>query len=456
MISLQNYFAQGIELSIISFAFSLLFYVIIKCIPCCSNKKLASPKTLVILWYVLLLEVISLLKVVKGIRIPIRGYNTQLFAWIGNCFSDGIISLWQILLNFVLYIPLGVILCSLLSRKKRCYLLASLLVFGVSLANELIQYVFSLGIADIDDLLANTLGGLWGNSLYCLWKKLRLKKGPYTVAVLLTSLPLAIACIAMILYEIRPYGYLEAEFNVEGIRVKAVDCSAIESELSNPVTIYKAPKLRREQQQSGAQKVFAALHQEVDLSSYDPYDTVIVYRGTVQPYFIWYENNGFFNLYTSEVGIELEKTGLTPEEQMLGLLSEMGVTLPEETEYEQEIQNGYEKYKLSYDFVEFEGHSYFGSVSWEIKENVLYKLSYEVLDLTATDYCSVDNNELVYKQIKSGHFSSRDIQKKSLDELICISCVLRYMTDSKGFYRPVYVIQCWADDQNAEIITVVS
>ena len=174
MISLQNYFAQGIELSIISFAFSLLFYVIIKCIPCCSNKKLASPKTLVILWYVLLLEVISLLKVVKGIRIPIRGYNTQLFAWIGNCFSDGIISLWQILLNFVLYIPLGVILCSLLSRKKRCYLLASLLVFGVSLANELIQYVFSLGIADIDDLLANTLGGRWGNSLYCLWKKLRL------------------------------------------------------------------------------------------------------------------------------------------------------------------------------------------------------------------------------------------------------------------------------------------
>lgn len=453
MFSLYHYFAKGIGLSILALAFALLAYAVIKCLPACSVKKLASPKYLIILWYGLTLEAVSLLKTTEGVWLPLRQCNTQLFAWVENCFSDGITSLWQILLNFAAYIPLGAILATLFEGKKRAYLRIPLLIVCISAANELIQYVFALGITDIDDLLANTLGGLWGCSLYCLWEKIRDKKTPNTGTLLSAGLPLVLICTAVILYNIRPYGYMKEEFNFAGVRVKAVDCTAIENELSDPVTVYEFAKLGSEQRQNGAQKVFAALHQELDLTTRDAYDTVTVYRGAVPTYYIWYWNNGFFDLHTSNVGIALDETGLSPEQQILGLLAEMGVVLPEGAELAQETRGGYEMYTLSYAFAEAEGHSYYGSVSWEIEDNVLYDLSYKVLDLTAIGSFPGKDQESLCKQIKNGYFSSKDLQEKSVDVLTCISCDMQYVEDSKGFYRPVYLMQCIADGQSVEIIT---
>lgn len=66
--------------------------------------------------------------------------------------------------SFAAYIPLGILLPCLfprLSLKK-----AVLVGFLMSLGRELIQYAAAIGVADIDDLILNTLGTLAGAGIY--------------------------------------------------------------------------------------------------------------------------------------------------------------------------------------------------------------------------------------------------------------------------------------------------
>ena len=71
--------------------------------------------------------------------------------------------------NVLIFIPAGVYIMVLL-RQERVYkaMLGALLL---SMATELIQYVFAIGASDIDDIILNCLGGAVGVLAYCLLKK---------------------------------------------------------------------------------------------------------------------------------------------------------------------------------------------------------------------------------------------------------------------------------------------
>lgn len=449
-VSLQGYFTKGLGLALVALSFTLIVYVVIKCLPGRAERK-PSLKAVFILWYGLTLEAVSLFKSADVLYSSVRVCNVQPFAWIGDCFSAGIAVLWQVILNFLMYVPLGAICADFCKRKKRSYLWVPLMIIGVSAANELIQYILGLGIADIDDLLANTFGGLWGCALYGLWSRLRHKAKPYTGAAVFSGLPVVLACAALIFYSAKPYGYLQSDFNFEGNQVESADCAAIEGALPDTAAVYKAPKLGTAQLESGAQAVFSALGQEIDLDSCNPYDTVAVYRGEIQQYYIWYWNDGTFALHTSERGIELAETGFSPDEQMLEIIRKAGTDIPAASEFEEQTSGETTEYRLNYDFAEQGGHSYVGSISWEMKGDVLYELEYDVLELDAVSSAPAKDSAAVQKQIERGHFSSDELTEKAVDELICMSCDLQYVTDSKGFYHPVYVIACLADGQKAEI-----
>ena len=93
----------------------------------------------------------------------------------------------NVLGNFALYIPLGVLLPCLfpkLSVRK-----AVLAGFLTSLCCELIQYAAAVGTADIDDLMLNTLGALAGAALYC---KLLRRARTIRIARLLSLILLAV------------------------------------------------------------------------------------------------------------------------------------------------------------------------------------------------------------------------------------------------------------------------
>ncbi|ONI44237.1 hypothetical protein AN641_07710 [Candidatus Epulonipiscioides gigas] len=73
----------------------------------------------------------------------------------------------QYFLNIVMFIPLGIILPILFSNFKS-YKKIFLFSFGLSLSTEFIQMITARS-ADIDDLLANTTGGLVGYGIYLIF-----------------------------------------------------------------------------------------------------------------------------------------------------------------------------------------------------------------------------------------------------------------------------------------------
>ncbi len=73
--------------------------------------------------------------------------------------------------NIVAFMPFGFCLPMVTAHRTR--LLGVFLgTFGLSLAIELIQLVSRVGSCDVDDLILNTLGGVFGYGCFCLAKRL--------------------------------------------------------------------------------------------------------------------------------------------------------------------------------------------------------------------------------------------------------------------------------------------
>lgn len=69
--------------------------------------------------------------------------------------------LWNVAGNIAWFLPLGFLLPWEIKRLRRLRNLA-LFAFLFSLAAESLQYVFAVGIFDIDDVILNTLGAVLG------------------------------------------------------------------------------------------------------------------------------------------------------------------------------------------------------------------------------------------------------------------------------------------------------
>ena len=89
----------------------------------------------------------------------------------------------SMLMNVILFIPLGMSIVSLLSTKCNVairILVTSLLGVLLSTLIESAQYFFGLGEAWTDDVICNALGALCGSLTICIWKILLLRKHDYT------------------------------------------------------------------------------------------------------------------------------------------------------------------------------------------------------------------------------------------------------------------------------------
>ena len=75
-------------------------------------------------------------------------------------------NLRETIYNFVVFIPFGLLLSVNLKRANFWRRLA--IILGFSLAAEMIQFVFAIGVTDITDVITNTAGGFLGLILYDL------------------------------------------------------------------------------------------------------------------------------------------------------------------------------------------------------------------------------------------------------------------------------------------------
>ncbi len=121
----------------------------------------------VVTWVVFVLYLVFLFKLLLFSRAPgsERSVNLVPFATISDYLSSssaGVrrFAIGNVLGNVVVFVPLGAFLPLL--RRRIGTRTNLLVVIGTSVAVEIVQGVFGLGAADIDDVILNTLGGLVG------------------------------------------------------------------------------------------------------------------------------------------------------------------------------------------------------------------------------------------------------------------------------------------------------
>lgn len=71
----------------------------------------------------------------------------------------------EIIENILIFIPLGLLLKMKDLSSQKIFLLGFLLSFTY----EFLQYIFSIGAADITDIIANTIGAILGSLVYSIF-----------------------------------------------------------------------------------------------------------------------------------------------------------------------------------------------------------------------------------------------------------------------------------------------
>jgi glycopeptide antibiotics resistance protein len=97
-----------------------------------------------------------------------RGLNLIPFA--GSAVKNNQLDFSEIFSNILVFIPFGLYWSMI--KKNWAFGKKIMLIAGVSLFFELIQYVFAIGGADVTDLISNTLGGVLGIGLYAALSRL--------------------------------------------------------------------------------------------------------------------------------------------------------------------------------------------------------------------------------------------------------------------------------------------
>lgn len=92
----------------------------------------------------------------------------------------------EVIMNIVFFIPLGILLG--LSFKVIKWYHVLLVSLGISMAIELLQFVFNRGFAEFDDLFNNVLGSLIGFGLFKLVKASYERFGKENMAILFISI----------------------------------------------------------------------------------------------------------------------------------------------------------------------------------------------------------------------------------------------------------------------------
>jgi glycopeptide antibiotics resistance protein len=90
--------------------------------------------------------------------------------FITNYHQLGLIAvLANIVGNVVAFMPYGFCL-PMVTEHKMKFFSVLFYTFALSLTIELIQLISKVGICDVDDLTLNTLGGILGYVMFCLFK----------------------------------------------------------------------------------------------------------------------------------------------------------------------------------------------------------------------------------------------------------------------------------------------
>ena len=404
-------------------------------------------KAVVLLLLAAFFAVLLFVTLIRGGQRSWRYANVHLFrawreAW--NAFSE---KHWlNVLLNVAMFAPLGFLLPLLTEKVQKWYRMLAV-GFCTSLAIEVLQYLLCRGLFDVDDLLCNTLGAMAGYwvvmaAVSCFRKTPR-KMLPHLAALL--AVVAAIGGI-FLAYERQEFGNFpeSALFRVDTSEVLWIyDCSFPETEDSLPVYRLTQPE-KKECEAIGRAFLEKVGVTEVDVTYYND-EVYLRERQGNRILEVFYLDGCLSYLDWKDYDIMTSSYDEVSEEALRRALADLGIAVPAQARLTREEDGSY---LFTADRILEDDRLVDGTLrcTWQDGYGIR-ALENRLLKLDFYGDFPVCSSQQALEQVLDGWLRAGDYFERLMPtELIVRSCSLTYRTDTKGFYRPVYIIEIESED----------
>lgn len=359
----------------------------------------------------------------------------------------------NIILNILMFVPLGVFLPLYTSKLDKIYKVISI-GFLITLIIEIVQYTTGFGIFEIADLLNNTTGVLIGYGLYKSYCNIRNKeKKIYLLGYLSPIYVLLILFIIIgIIYQNQELGNLPFEYNYKLNMANVNIINNIElDDNKEKKPIYYFKNLKESETRKQANEFYQNLGtsvREEDIEMYIYEDTAI-YNSTDGNYSMWinYADGSYQFTDYSNFDKNIEIKAGAPKEEIITALNKIGIELPEESNFEETNDSYTFKVNIKSEKNVIEGTlncSYYNDNTVKRVENNIVK------------YEKVKEKEIIsekdaYNEIINGRFQYGKYLG-NIDELIIEKIEFKYYLDTKGYYVPIYAFSTKINDNPYEIL----
>ena len=407
------------------------------------GKELPFPWGRVILYFLLagylfVLFCVTLLRRMDGWReISFHPFRAWREAWNDFSFKS-----WaNVLLNVGLFVPAGFLMPVLWEKMRKWYRTVPA-ALGLSLIVELVQLALARGVCDIDDLIANTLGGILGfflaMALLGLKNKERLFR--YTGLVLGT---LAVLALPFGLYGLKTYGNLPQApaYRLNTAETQWIlDCTL--PLVPDTAPVYRTQTLRRADCDEIARLLTDLSGSEIGVTSF--YQEMAYYNldnGILKVYYhdgSWeYLSSHHWDLVFDSSEEEEIQWPLWDRKQVEAALEPYPVRIPEKAIFTSEEEGWY---CFSCDAL-VDGDSFWdGDLRCRFTpDGAVSEIQAGLIPFTYHSDASVLSGEAAWERLQKGWFrDDLGYSRRTPDTVSTSSCTFGYTVDTKGFYQPVW------------------
>ena len=406
---------------------------------------------------------VTLLRSESG-EFAVRQWNLQLFRAWREAYQRFTLQIWlNVLLNIALFVPLGFLL-PLLTKWFRKWYAALGAGFGVSLLIELTQLFTGRGMCDVDDLFTNTLGAMlgWCAAMFMLALCQKSRTWPRYCA-LPAVFALALSAI-FISYAAQPYG------NLRDASVTTADLSGVRwsvdyalDEDSKTAWVYQAQALDN----AGADRFaaeFAAAH-GVEFPDVDYYDDTALYMD--------HSTGDFLNITLHDgtweywIGDSIAPVFDVPaqdisEALVREALGGLGFSVPDGASFALAPSGGEGFYDAVFtaDLLPTENGFLHGTLTCDLRtqddgQSTLSRLENRITTLAPVREEPILSPAQALAALQSGKSFDGAWFAQSAQQIEVRSCTLDYLSDSKGFYQPVYRFELSLTGQSGGVTDAV-
>ena len=377
-------------------------------------------------------------------------------AW--NTFS---VKNWMnIILNIILFVPLGVFL-PLIFPKLRKWYFTLLIGFLFCVYTETLQYIKGIGIFDVDDFLCNILGILMGYIFIAsLLKIVHEKKFVIGIpGIIISFIPAILIVGIFIKYDKQEYGNIRQAmtYAVNTSKISWVSEFPVKDDMQQ-VPVYKTDTYSAEECMQFGLNMGKQIEAEFDENEIHDNEIWMTDHGMGKnmsngAHFlkVQYPNRTF--TLTSHWSNTPEWETLN-ESEMRSLMQQYSIHIPVNAEFTSET-TGWHTFTANHtkdndrivDGVLQCRYAKDGKIRELISSLIYYQLYKTENIISAKE---------AYELLCNGKFNDEESTLDGFSGEICVKqCSLDYLVDTKGFYQPVYSFDLVVPDLESDINVVI-